>query len=147
MTDIRGSQAVQHEDALIRAFVLPTRVERCLYLVADPRRRRKFTGELGHFSWFDPTYSTPVKWKADPSLPLWERHLQGKRHIVELLRSKGAGRTCWVLSDRRDKDCQEVDLEKGVEDISDGSILSCIPGRLAYFEGEDESLLLERTRN
>jgi hypothetical protein len=25
-----------------------------------------------------------------------------------------------------------------------GSILSCIPGKLAYFEGEDESLLLAR---
>jgi len=142
----RDARAIEHEDSFIKAFILPTRQERFLTLISNAKKRSKFTAELGHFRWFDPAFATPLKWQVDPKLPLWERHLQGKHRIVELLKSKGAGQSCWVISNQSSKDAREVDLDKGVEDISDGCILSCIPGQLAYFEGEEESLLLERTR-
>jgi len=40
-----------------------------------------------------------------------------------------------------------LQLESALESVVGngmGTILSCIPGKLAYFEGEDESLLLAR---
>jgi hypothetical protein len=143
----RDVRAIEHEDSLIKAFILPAKQERFLYLVADAKKRAKFTAELGHFRSFNPAFATPLKWQVDPSQPLCERHLQGNRRIVELLKSKGARQTCWMISNQSSKDGREVDLDKGVEEISDGAIISCVPGRLAYFNGEDESLLLERTRN
>jgi len=44
-------------------------------------------------------------------------------------------------------DGQELLLESALESVVGngiGTILSCIPGKLAYFEGEDESLPLAR---
>jgi hypothetical protein len=63
------------------------------------------------------------------------------------LKSKGAGLTCWVISEDPDIDGREIDLRTALEKVSGrgiGTVLSCIPGKLAYFEGEDETLLLTR---
>lgn len=143
----RDARAIEHEDSLIKAFILPAKQERFLHLLASTKNRAKFIAELGHFRWFNPAFVTPFKWQVDPTLSLWEKHLQGNRRIVDLLKSKGARQTCWMISNQTSKDGREVDLDKAVEEMSDGSIISCIPGKLAYFNGEDESLLLERTRN
>jgi hypothetical protein len=54
---------------------------------------------------------------------------------------------CWVISEDAEIDGRESDLESALENVSGtgmGTILSCIPGKLAYFEGEDERLLLAR---
>ncbi|HEY1161110.1 MAG TPA: hypothetical protein VGE83_10790 [Terracidiphilus sp.] len=137
----------EHEEATIKAFVLREKQERFLSFIASPKNRRKFTGELANFNWFDQRFTTSVPWKVDPSLSLWGRHLQGISNVSHLLYSKGAGKTCWVISNNGKIDGQEMDLETALESVvgSDwGTILSCIPGKLAYFNGEDESLLLTR---
>ncbi len=55
----------------------------------------------------------------------------------------GALEDVWVISDDSTFDSQECDLThiwgRGI-----GSILSCVPGKLAYFEGEEVTRLLER---
>jgi len=137
----------EHEQATIMAFVVRDKQERLLLLAASPRNRKKLTRELGHFRWFDKRYSTPVSWSADPKRKLWDRHLQGIENIVLLLRSKGAGQSCWVISENVEIDGKLLPLETALESVIGsgmGSILSCIPGKLAYFEGEDESLLLSK---
>jgi hypothetical protein len=76
-----------------------------------------------------------------------EGHLHGIKNIYRLLQSKGAGKTCWVMSEDKDLDGREVDLESVLEKVVDrqmGTILSCIPGKLALFVGEDEMLVLSR---
>jgi hypothetical protein len=83
----------------------------------------------------------------DPSLKLWSRHVQGIANIYRLLQSKGAGKTCWVMSENTDFDGREVDLESVLEKViasQMGTVLSCIPGKLALFVGEDEMLVLSR---
>ena len=140
-------QIAEHEEAVIKAFVLRDKQERFLSFVASSKKRKKFTRELPHFHWFDKRYSTPVNWSVDPNLKLWDRHVQGIGNIIRLLKSKGAGQTCWVISENVDIDGKLLTLESALESVAGngmGSILSCIPGRLAYFEGEDESLLLTR---
>lgn len=140
------SPAVEHEQALIKAFVLRPKQERFLSLVASSKGREKFTAELGHFRWFDPVFAAAVPWKVDPKLSLWNRHKQGLDSIAQLLRSKGAGKTCWMISHRTSIDRQEMALEQALEDVGSGmgTILSCVPGKLAYFDGEEETLLLQR---
>jgi hypothetical protein len=136
-----------HEEAVIRAFILRTKRERFIEFLATARNRKKFTGSLPHFRWFDPRFTTPIPWKPNPDGNLPARYGQGIENIKRLLQSKGAGPTCWVISDDSEIDGQELDLGAALEHVTGmgiGTILSCVPGKLAYFEGEDETLLLAR---
>lgn len=137
----------EHEEATIKAFVLRNKQERFLSFIKNPKNRKKFTAELANFNDFDQRFITSVPWKVDPSLSLWGKHLQGIENVSRLLHSKGAGEICWVISGNSKIDGQEMDLEAALENVvgSDwGTILSCIPGKLAYFKGEYESLLLAK---
>jgi len=132
---------------MVQAFIVPGRQERFLYLLTNPRRRKKFLDELGHFRWFDGRFAAPAQWKPDCALSVWGRHQQGIQNIANLLRSRGAAKSCWVISQFAGIDGRELELESALEAVVGkgmGSILSCVPGRLAYFEGEDESLVLAR---
>ena len=138
-------QSADHEQGAIRAFVQRNKQERFLGFLANPKNRKKFTDSLAHFHWFDPKFATPIPWKVDPKLKPWEAHVQGIDNIYRLLKSKGAGMTCWVISEDPEIDGQQLDLREALEHVNDrqiGTILSCIPGKLAYFESEDETLLL-----
>lgn len=137
----------EHELAIVKAFVVRGRQERFSSFLSSPKSRAKFTKELAHFRWFDGRFTTAVPWKVDPRLKLWDRHSQGIENISRLLRSKGAGQTCWVISEDSKIDGRELRLESALENVIGsgmGTILSCLPGKLGYFEGEDESLLLTR---
>jgi hypothetical protein len=139
--------SADHESAVIRAFVQQDKQERFLGFLANPKNRKKFTKSLSHFRWFDQRFSFPAPWKVDPKLKLWDRHVQGIEIIYRELKSKGAGLTCWVVSEDAEIDGRELDLRAALEHVSGrqiGTILSCVPGKLAYFEGEDDALLLAR---
>jgi hypothetical protein len=88
-----------------------------------------------------------MPWQADPNVKLWERQVQGIENIYKLLRSKGAGPICWAISEEPEIDARELDLRAALEHVKGrqiGTILSCIPGKLAFFEGQDETFLLAR---
>jgi hypothetical protein len=142
-----GLQSAEHEECVIRAFIQRTKQERFLEFIASPKNRKKFTASLAHFRWFDQRFATPIPWKVDPKLKLWEQHVQGAENIYRLLKSKGAGVTCWVISEDPEIDGRELDLKAALEHVNGrqiGTILSCVPGKLAYFQSEDETLLLAR---
>jgi hypothetical protein len=140
-------QPIDHEGAVIRAFIQRDKQERFLGFLANPKNRKKFTKSLPHFPWFDPRFATPIPWRVDPKLKLAERHVQGIETVYRLLRSKGAGLVCWAISEDSEIDGRELDLRATLNHVNGrgiGTILSCVPGKLAYFEGEDEALLLAR---
>jgi hypothetical protein len=142
-----GLIASEHERGTVKSFIVRDRQERLLSFVNNPKNRRKFTQELAKIGMIDKRFATSVPWKVDPALELWARHTQGIRNIAQMLRSKGAGQTCWVISDSSNLDGQERELESVLEDVIGGgsaTILSCLPGRLAYYSFEHESLLLQR---
>ena len=142
-----GKQSADHEAAVVRAFVQRDKQERFLGFLANPKSRKKFTDSLSHFHWFDPRFATPIAWNVDPKLTLWDRHVQGIENICRLLRSKGSGPICWAISEDAAIDGRELDLRAAVEHVSGrqiGTILSCVPGKLAYFENEEDALLLTR---
>lgn len=136
-----------HEQATIAAFIVREKRERFLSFVGNAKSRDKFVRELAHFRWFDPRVAMPVPWKPNPKLGLWEGHLDGIHRVEQLLKSKGAGKTCWATSEDADLDGKELEIHAALDAVIGrgmGTILSFVPGKLAYYEGEDEALLLAR---
>jgi hypothetical protein len=126
---------VDHEAALIKAFVRHNRQERYLQFVSKPKTRAKFLGELAHFGELDWRYARALatNWSASG--------------IVSELVSRGAPQQCWVTSEDARIDGKSMPLGNAVGAVLGsqmGTFLSCIPGRLAYFENEDGRWILER---
>jgi hypothetical protein len=119
-----------HEQEVVQAFILKNRRERCAFLLADPAGRQKFRDALAHFKWLDERFAHPIPPKT--------AHTAAE--LVALLRKKGAGRTVWVISEYKAIDGREMDLEAAMDEVwgrQCGTILSCIPGKLAYFKDEE----------
>jgi hypothetical protein len=106
-----------------------------LELLPNPRRRKDVTRELAHFKHIDPRRIVPQ--------PTNKIHTAD---ILETLRTKGAPEKCFAISEDDDLDSKELLLSEALETIVGrgiGTFLSCIPGRLAYFEDEDGRFILE----
>jgi hypothetical protein len=130
------ADSVNHEEALVKAFIPAHRQERFLEIIAKPKKRAKLLTELSHFKALNPKFmvSIPPNQKNPAAL-------------VKLLRAKGAGTKCYVMSENRDLDGREVDLETALKETVGaqmGTLISCVPGRLGYFEDEDGRCILER---
>jgi hypothetical protein len=122
------SLVMDHEEALIRGFVLRTRRQRVLALLRNAKRRRKALNTLYHFRDLDPRYLVDIP----PSD-------QGVGSIAALLAQRGAPDTCHIISTNQDLDGRALPLVEALEQIvgsGDGTLLSCVPGQLGYFEGE-----------
>jgi hypothetical protein len=127
---------VNHEEAAIKAFILPQRRERYLGFLSSQKGRKKFTDELAHFKALDPRYIVDI--------PTGKRN---RSSLAKLLTSKGAGSRCWVISENSKLDAQEMELATALRETVGygmGTIISCIPGKLAYFEDEDVRYILQR---
>src|SRR5262249_53488538 len=107
----RSESQLEHEKALIKAFFLPDKQERFLAFISNPKNRRKLTQDLAHFRCFNERFTSTIPWKVDPTLKLSQRHLQGIENILRLLISRGAGQTCWAISEDPDLDGKELKLE------------------------------------
>jgi hypothetical protein len=127
---------MNHELAIVQAFVLPVRQERYLEFLKSSKNRKKFINVLAHFRHLDPKFATSITGnQTNPSA------------IVELLVGKGAGIKCWVISENTDLEGREFNLKIAVKETVGrqmGTFISCIPGKLAYFEDEDGRYILER---
>lgn len=135
----RPPDGIDEEVALFRAFVIPGKRERYIAFLATPKHRLKATADLDHFRDFDPRWIVQI---PDDS--------QDSQAIFRLLRSRGAGSTCHVMSSNRAIDGKRLPLASAlgaIIGVGDGSLLSCIPAQLAYFEGEGPSdrFILART--
>jgi hypothetical protein len=126
------------EEATIRAFIVPAKRDRYLSLVSNEKRRAEFLDCLNHCRDIDNRYATQLPSLAD---------------VISLLRAHGAPDVCRVISDCRDIDGREMPLRDAVEhaeSVGWGTILCCIPGRLAYYldeAGTRRRLLLIRSHD
>src|ERR1700712_3818975 len=133
MTDLQRS----HEEGFVRAFIEKSKQDRCIAFLTSAKHRRKFTVELAHFKGLDERFSQPIPSKTAHTA----------KEICQLLRSKGAGQTVWIISELASLDGHELSLEEALSRVwgrEIGSVLSCVPGKLAYFEDEEKQRLLER---
>ncbi len=129
---------MEHEAALIRAFVLPRKRNRYFQFLNDPMRRETLLRGLDHLQNLDARYVQRIP-----------PDKQSATDIETLLRRKGAPATCHVVSASRNLDGREMPLLTVLAEVvgcGTGTLLSCIPGRLGYFESEEvgERYLLER---
>jgi hypothetical protein len=127
---------MNHEESIVRAFILPNRQERYLEFLTKPKRRAKFIAQLAHFRHLNPNFAFSIPGsQTNPS------------SLLKLLTAKGASSKCWVTSENSALDGREMDLEAALKETIGcqmGTFISSIPGRLAYFEDEDSRYILER---
>jgi len=127
---------VQKEHSLIAAFVKRSKRNRYREILSDPRLRHKFTSKLAHFSDFDPKYRLSI-----PSDKLCVDN------IVLELQKRQSPNVVFAISEDPALDQKELPLVEALKHIVGrgmGTVLSCIPGRLAFVETEDERFILER---
>jgi hypothetical protein len=111
-----------HEDGL-SYFIEPVHRERFRDSMRSTRRRAKLRDQLAHFRWLDQRYT-------DGAVPL------DIDRITERLRSLGAPDTCFVVSEDEALDGREMPLDDAVRAVlwgDYGTLLSCVPGRLAFY--------------
>lgn len=104
--------------------------------LSNPRLRRKFTDELAHFSHFDPKYRLPI-----PSHKLFVEN------IARELQKRHAPKLVYAISEDPTLDQKELPLVEALNRVVGrgmGAVLSCLPGRLAFVETEEERFILER---
>jgi len=121
------------EAATIAAFIAPSSRARWLAKLASAQRR-SFLDRLNHCPDLDERHAGPLPSCAD---------------VVAVLRSHGAPASCRVISDNVAIDGRELPLNRAVEEAESagfGTIICCVPGRLAYFYDERglRRFLLER---
>ena len=125
-----------NEHSLIAAFVKRSKRDRYREILSNPRLRHKFTNQLAHFTDFDPKYRLPI-----PSNKLFVNNI-----ALELQR-RHSPKIVFAISEDPALDQKEVPLVEALKQIVGqgmGTVLSCIPGRLAFVETEDERFILER---
>ncbi len=118
----------EHEGALVR-FVVPTKRERVAALLTTARGRRKLVADLPHFD----------SWHDGSLVPIPAHQQTAEAVLGELLR-RGAPAFAYVTSARRALDARTLPLADAVRAVvgsSSGTVISCIPGSLAYYEGEE----------
>ena len=130
---------MNHEESLINAFVRVEKRTRFIEFLGSPKRRPKFLANLYHFADLDLRYLVPI--------PLGE---QNAKDIAALLKQRGAPSVCHVISTSPELDGRDLDLGDVLEQIvgvGEGTLISCIPGRLGYFDGESakDRFILERS--
>jgi hypothetical protein len=115
------------EEEIVKAYVVPHRRSRWLSSLGSAKRRRRFLDCLNHCADFVPRYARPLSSNAD---------------VVALLRTHGAPVTCYVVSDTPSLDGHEMPLDEAVVAAvlaGWGTLISCIPGRLACYIDESGS--------
>ena len=122
---------------MVKAFIVTRKQERWLDLLAKPKRREDILRTLPHLTDLDERFLLRVPAPQSTSL------------ILEMLQQRGAPEQCYVVSESAELDARTLPLKEALALIvgrDTGTLVSCIPGRLGYFEGEDPGarFILER---
>ena len=125
---MRQSSGPEHEQAMVKAFIIIRKQQRWLDFLADPKRRKDILRTLPHLKDLDERFLLRVP--APQSISV----------ILEMLKDRGAPEQCYVVSESVSLDARTLPLREALELIvarETGTLVLCIPGRLGYFEGED----------
>jgi hypothetical protein len=123
------------EETFVQTFIVPDKRERYLQMLANPSKRNKILGLLYHNLDTIDTRAASVA-NRDHNVDFIDR----------LLRRKGAGATCYLISPERELDQQEMPLREAIDMLitqDSVAVACCIPGRLAYYKAELKQCILE----
>lgn len=93
------------------------------------KARDKFVDGLSHNLEVDNRFARKVRSSTDT-----------EQWILDELRRHGAPEACYVISTNPDLDGRSMPLAEALGEVhamQQGTLISCIPGQLAYYEGED----------
>ena len=120
----------EHEAGFVDAFVVKAKRERIRQFLPDSRQRGKVMATLAsHTPDLDDRFMTKVPPRQ-----------QTPAAVERLLRQRNAPDDCYAISPEDELDGTTAplsDLLKQVVGTSNGTVLSCVPGRLAYYEGHE----------
>jgi hypothetical protein len=126
------------ERSILGAFIAPRRRSRYLALLESKRGRLKLRKLLAHGGDLDERFL---------------RHLpdsvRDPKEVFSWLTKLGAPKLCYLMSESEELDGKYLDLGEALVQVMHGecgSLVSCLTGRLAFYQGEllDERYLLER---
>ena len=125
------------EEAFVYAFIVPNKRDRYTQMLANPSKRKKILVQLYHH--LDTIASRTCR---------IENSNHSSAAVEELLRQKGAGPACYLISPERELDQREIPLREAIAAIIDRdstAIACCVAGRLAYYKSETRQYILENT--
>ena len=123
------------EEAILRAFIRPERADRYVAQLKKKMRRERLRFDLHNLFDLDGRW---IRWLS--------REEDNPRALYALLRKLGAPEDCYVMSGGY-YDGADVELLEALNEVHAtgmGTIVSCVHGKLAYYEGETERFILER---
>jgi hypothetical protein len=120
-----------HDELLLfKTFVIKQRQDRYINLIATDKGRKKLRSYIAHFEDIESKYSTPL------------HSLKTNQGLVDLLKSEGAPPICYIIAENSKYDMKSLPLTDAITQLFNSGMaffLSCIPGKLAYYEGENSS--------
>ena len=119
---------MDHETAFVKTFILREKWARYLQLLANRKRREEILIRLNHKLDYLPALAVEVPEEQDYP-----------EALEQLLLARGAPATCHVLVNGLRIDGREVPLREALNTVClhmYGSVLSCIPGQLAFYRPE-----------
>lgn len=129
------------EQQFVEAFVADGKKNRLLGFLRSSKNRWKALLELEHFlpDVIDARYAQPIP-----------RSSSTPEQIIRLLRERGAPADCYVFSNCKELDQRVMPLEQAIREVHGigiGTVVSLIPGRLVFYEGElyPDQFILERS--
>lgn len=127
-----------HERGFITFLAEPSKRRMETLLSLGEKRRRDVRSLLHHSVRLDPRFAQHLTDSDAFSGP-----------VEAMLRKRGAPLTCYVLAANGNLDGREMPLREALDatiGMGNGAFVSCIPGRLGFYEYEDmkSSYLLAR---
>jgi len=128
--------------ALLPKLLEPQQARRVSALLSKKKGRASVIALLSHYLRLDDRYTRALR----------TNELFTDEDLVGEMRKLGAPRECYVVSEDKRIDDRMMDLEEAFSKLSDhdfGTLVSCIPGTLAYYEPEDVGLryIFNRTQD
>lgn len=119
------------EEATIDAFIERSQQRRIRSLIGTKKGRLKFIGMLAHVLKLNERTSTFIP-----------ANQQDTESIIKLLRDKGAPEECYVISEDSELDGTSQQLVHVINQVmgcGTAAIISCIPGVLGFYQGDDKN--------
>ncbi|MBT2557394.1 hypothetical protein J7E24_06325 [Hymenobacter sp. ISL-91] len=119
-----------HAREFINSFISKERKGRYLALLDSKMGERSLASRLAHLDTFEDAFIQSLP-KGDPTVQI--------DFIYSFIKNIYNKEICYIISEDRTISGKEIPVKGSVEMISGkgfGSILSFIPGKLAYYEGE-----------
>ncbi len=126
---------ILQEEAFVRAFIVPEKQERYLLFLANPKRRWKILRTFYHTLSVVESRATRITGREQFPEPL-----------EAMLKRKGAGPACYLISPVSDLDQREMPLREALDTLimeDRTAVACCLPGRLACYKAEQGVYLLE----